>query len=331
MQHETRHTSTRFAAGKGKTMRNISAGHRRTGTLRRKEAIAGLLLISPWVIGFVWFLLIPLLFSIYASFTRWTLINPPPVWIGLDNYRNMLRDSDTWWAMGVTLRYMAMTLIPFLVLALLLALLLNQKVRGMNIFRTIFYVPSIITGVAVAILWATLLNPEIGAINQVLRSLGIANPPRWLASSDWALPAVALMSLWGIGGSTIIYLSGLQNIPGELYDAATVDGANPLQKFFSITLPMLSSTLFFLFITGIIGAFQIFTPAYILSGASSMGSNKAINFYVLHIYMEGFRKGKLGYASALAWLLVIIAAVIVILIYRRSEQYVYYETTGDNG
>ena len=205
-------------------MRNISAGHRRTGTLRRKEAIAGLLLISPWVIGFVWFLLIPLLFSIYASFTRWTLINPPPVWIGLDNYRNMLRD-----------------------------------------------------------------------------------------------------------GSTIIYLSGLQNIPGELYDAATVDGANPLQKFFSITLPMLSSTLFFLFITGIIGAFQIFTPAYILSGASSMGSNKAINFYVLHIYMEGFRKGKLGYASALAWLLVIIAAVIVILIYRRSEQYVYYETTGDNG
>jgi multiple sugar transport system permease protein len=303
-----------------------TAGRKRPGSLRRKEAIAGLLLISPWIIGFLWFLVIPLLFSIYASFTRWTLINPPPVWIGLKNYADMIQDDDTWWAMGVTLRYMAMTLIPFLILALLLALLLNQKVRGMNLFRTIFYIPSIITGVAVAILWATLLNPEIGAINQVLRALGVDEPPRWLASSVWALPAVALMSLWGIGGSSIIYLSGLQNIPAELYDAATVDGAGPLQKFFAITLPMLSSTLFFLFITGIIAAFQIFTPAYILGAASSMGSNKAINFYVLHIYMEGFQKGKLGYASALAWLLVLIAAVAVLLIYSRSEQYVYYET-----
>lgn len=299
------------------------------GTLRRKEAIAGLLLISPWVIGFIWFLVIPILFSIYASFTRWTLINPPPVWIGVKNYVNMFQDRDTWWSLGVTVRYMAMTLVPFLVLALLLALLLNQKVRGMNAFRTIFYLPSIISGVAVAILWATLLNPEIGAINQVLRGLGVDNPPRWLASSDWALPAVALMGLWGIGGSSIIYLSGLQNIPSELYDAATVDGANVFQKFFSITLPMLSSTLFFLFITGIIGAFQVFTPAYILGGASSRGTSRSLLFYVLHIYMEGFSRGKLGYASALAWLLVIIAAIVVVIIYRRSEQYVYYETSGE--
>ena len=227
--------------------------------------------------------------------------------------------------MGVTLRYMGMTLIPFLILALLLALLLNQKVRGMNVFRTIFYMPSIISGVAVAILWASLLNPEIGAINQVLRFLGVDNPPRWLMSSKWALPSVALMSLWGIGGSSIIYLSGLQNIPSELYDAATVDGANVFQKFFSVTLPMLSSTLFFLFITGMIGTFQIFTPAYILGGASAYGSSRALLFYVLHLYMEGFRKGKLGYASALAWLLVILSAIMVSVIYRRTEQYVYYE------
>jgi multiple sugar transport system permease protein len=300
------------------------------GSLKKKEAIAGLLLITPWIIGFLLFLVVPIIFSIYASFTWWTLINPPPVWIGLQNYEAMFRDRNTLWSLGVTVRYMAMTLIPFLVLALLLALLLNQKLRGMNVFRTVFYLPSIISGVAVAILWASLLNPEIGAINQVLRFIGVSNPPRWLLSSDWALPALALMGLWGIGGSTIIYLSGLQNIPAELYDAATVDGANAIQKFFSVTLPMLSSTLFFLFITGIIGAFQIFTPAYILGGASSMGSSRAIMFYVLHIYMEGFRKGKLGYASALAWLLVIIAAVVVVLIYRRSEQYVYYETSGDD-
>lgn len=308
-------------------MKSISAAVDRRFSLKHKEAIAGYLLISPWIVGFVWFLVVPLIFSIYASFTRWTLINPPPVWIGTKNFVDMINDNDTWWSLGVTVRYMGMTLIPFLILALLLALLLNQKVRGMNVFRTVFYIPSIISGVAVAILWATLLNPEIGAINQGLRMLGVDEPPRWLASSVWALPAVALMSLWGIGGSSIIYLSGLQNIPAELYDAATVDGANSFQKFFSVTLPMLSSTLFFLFITGIIGAFQVFTPAYILSGASSMGSSKAINFYVLHIYMEGFRKGKLGYASALAWLLVIVAAVIVVVIYRRSEQYVYYETS----
>jgi multiple sugar transport system permease protein len=303
----------------------------RKGSLRRNEAIAGLLLISPWIIGFVWFLVVPILFSIYASFTRWTLINPPPVWIGLENYADMIQDDDTWWALGVTVRYMFMTLIPFLVLALFLALLLNQKVRGMNVFRTVFYIPSIVSGVAVAILWATLLNPDVGAINQLLRSIGIAEPPRWLASSTWALPAVALMSLWGIGGSSIIYLSGLQNIPAEMYDAATVDGANTLQKFFSITLPMLSSTLFFLFITGIIAAFQVFTPAYILSGAGSMGGSKSIMFYVLHVYLEGFQKGKLGYASALAWLLVVIAAIVVVLIYRRSEQYVYYEAGEDQG
>lgn len=297
-------------------------------SLRRQEAIHGLLLISPWMIGFVIFLVVPIIFSIYASFTRWTLISPPPQWIGFKNYVDMFTDRDTWWSLGVTVRYMAMTLIPFLVLALLLALLLNQKVRGMNVFRTIFYLPSIISGVAVAILWAALLNPEIGAINQVLRAIGVAEPPKWLNSSVWALPALALMGLWGIGGSSIIYLSGLQNIPAELYDAATVDGANPFQKFFYITLPMLSSTLFFLFITGIIGAFQVFTPAYILSGTSSLGSSRAIRFYVLHIYLEGFQKGKLGYAAALAWLLVIIAAIAIVIIYRRTERLVYYETSG---
>jgi multiple sugar transport system permease protein len=310
-------------------MKAISAAIDRRFSLKDKEAIAGYLLILPWIIGFVWFLVVPLIFSVYASFTRWTLINPPPVWIGMKNFVDMFNDNDTWWSLGVTVRYMGMTLIPFLILALLLALLLNQKVPGMNFFRTVFYIPSIISGVAVAILWATLLNPEIGAINQGLRMLGVDEPPRWLASSVWALPAVALMSLWGIGGSSIIYLSGLQNIPAELYDAATVDGANSFQKFFSVTLPMLSSTLFFLFITGIIGAFQVFTPAYILSGTSSMGSNRAISFYVLHVYLEGFQKGKLGYASALAWLLVILAAVVVVVIYRRSEQYVYYETSED--
>ena len=297
-------------------------------SLKRKEAISGLLLISPWIIGFIIFLVVPIIFSIYASFTRWTLISPPPKWIGAENYINMFNDRDTWWSLGVTLRYMAMTLIPFLILALLLALLLNQKVRGMNVFRTIFYLPSIISGVAVAILWAALLNPEIGAINQVLRGIGVAEPPRWLSSSVWALPALALMGFWGIGGSSIIYLSGLQNIPAEMYDAATVDGASPIQKFFYITLPMLSSTLFFLFITGIIGAFQVFTPAYILGGTSSLGSSRAIRFFVLHIYLEGFQKGKLGYAAALAWLLVIVAAIAIVIIYRRTERHVFYETTG---
>ena len=311
------------------TTATVQRSTRRMTALERKEAVAGYLFLMPWIVGFLAFLVVPIAMSLYAAFTHWVLIQPPPRWIGLENLRYMLFDDRYFgWSLGVTIRYMVMTLPPSLVLGLLLALLLNQKLRGMNVFRTIFYVPAVVSGVAVTLLWMNLLNPELGAINQLLRALGVADPPNWLNSSTWALPAVAMMSLWGVGGSAILYLAGLQNIPAQLYEAAQIDGASPWQQFWKITLPLLSPTMFFMLITGLIGSFQVFTPAYIMGGASRWGTSKHLRFYVLHLYLKGFQEGKLGYASALAWVLVVISAIVVIIIYSTSEQYVYYEEAG---
>lgn len=301
-------------------------------SLAQRETIAAYLFLLPWLIGFVAFLLVPLLMSLYAAFTHWTLVNPPPRWIGLENFRTMfLRDPYFGWSLGVTVKYMFLTLVPAITLGVALALLLNQKLRGMYLARTVFYVPAVLSGVAVTILWMNLLHPELGAINIMLRSLGVENPPGWLNSADWAVPAVALMSIWGVGGAAIIYLAGLQNIPAHLYEAAKLDGANQWQAFWKITMPMLSPTLFFMLITGLIGAFQVFTPAYIMGGASRFGTSKHLRFYVLHIYLKAFQEGKLGYAAALAWVLVIISAIIVLIIYNTSERYVYYEEGGRDG
>jgi multiple sugar transport system permease protein len=188
-------------------------------SLTQRETIAAYFFLLPWLIGFLVFLLIPLLMSLYAAFTHWTLINPPPRWIGLENFRTMLFDDQYFgWSLGVTAKYMVLTLIPSIGLGVALALLLNQKLRGMYLARTIFYVPAVLSGVAVTILWMNLLHPELGAINTMLRSLGVQNPPGWLSSADWAVPAVALMSIWGVGGAAIIYLAGLQNIPAHLYE-----------------------------------------------------------------------------------------------------------------
>jgi multiple sugar transport system permease protein len=296
----------------------------------RREALAAYLFLSPWLIGVVVFLVIPIGMAAYASFTRWTLINPPPRWIGLENFRTMFtKDRYFYWSLGVTVKYMLMTVIPFMVVGLSLALLLNQKLRGMNFMRTVFYVPSVVSGVAVTLLWLSLLDPQFGAINTALRSVGVADPPNWIKSPQWALPAVAFMGLWSVGGSAIIYLAGLQNIPQHLYEAAEIDGANNWQKFWKITLPLLSPTIFFVLITGIIASFQVFTPAYILGETTRFSQgNKYLRFYLLHIYIEAFTKGNLGYASALAWVLTILAAAVVILIYNYSEKYVFYEEQG---
>jgi multiple sugar transport system permease protein len=199
----------------------------------------------------------------------------------------------------------------------------------MNFARTVFYIPAVVSGVAVTLLFLNLLHPEFGAINTMLRSIGVENPPNWINSPTWALPAVAMMGLWGLGGGAIIYLAGLQNIPPHLYEAAEIDGANTWQKFWRITLPLLSPTIFFVLITGIIGSFQVFTPAYIMGGTSRFSAgSKYLRFYLLHVYVKGFQQGRLGYAAALAWILFIISAIVVIIVYNRSERYVYYEDDG---
>jgi multiple sugar transport system permease protein len=228
----------------------------------------------------------------------------------------------------VTLRYLVMSVPVYLVTGFGLALLLNQKLRGMNVFRTVLYLPSLLAGVAVAVLWSMVLHPDLGILNQILRGIGIANPPRWLSSPDWAIPAVVIMGLWAVGGGAIIYLAGLQNIPPHLYEAAEIDGAGAWKKFRHVTLPMMTPTIFFVLITSLIGAFQVFDVAYILGGSSG-GRGSSLLFYLLNLYNEGFRNGRFGYASALAWVLVILAAVVIVIIFRSSERWVYYETDSE--
>jgi len=298
----------------------------RRSRISRKENRAGFLFALPWLIGLVVFLIGPILASVLLSFTNWNLISPAR-WVGLENYRDMIHSREFWQSIKVTLFYAALSVPLYLVLGLSLAILLNQRVRGMYMFRTILFLPTVLSGVAVAALWVSLLNPDLGVVNQVLRAIGIDDPPRWLLSPTWAVPAIVLMGLWGIGGGAIIYLAGLQNIPPALYQAARVDGANAWQTFRHITLPLLTPTLLFTLLIGLIEAFQVFDTAFVLGGSRG-GTRGSLLFYVLNLWNEGFRNGRFGYASALAWVLVIVAAIVILLVFKTSSRWVYYESEG---
>lgn len=290
----------------------------------RREEREGYLFASPWLFGTLIFLVGPIVASVVISLTDWNL-STPPNFVGLDNYQSMLDDRQFWQSVRVTLLYVALALPLYQVAGLGLALLLNLRLRGMYLFRTILFLPSVLSGVAVAVLWLQLLNPDQGVVNQLLRALGIADPPGWLSSPTWAVPAVVLMGLWGVGGSAIIYLAGLQNIPPHLYEAAHLDGAGTVQAFRRITLPLLTPTLLFTLLIGVIGAFQVFDIAYILGGNRG-GARGSLLFYLLNIWNEGFRSGRFGYASALAWVLVVFAALVIVLILRTSNRWVYDES-----
>lgn len=281
--------------------------------------------VGPWLAGLALFIGLPLVVMFVISLTDWSLVSTPH-FVGLDNYISMVSDRRFLQSVGVTVRYALMSLPILLILGLGLSLLLNRPLRGIGLFRTIMFVPSVIAGVAVAVLWLQILNPEFGILNQLLRRLGVTDPPRWLTSPDWAVPAVVMTSVWTVGGAAIIYLAGLQNIPAQLYEAAEIDGAGPGQKFRHITLPMLSPTLFFLFITTLIGSFQVFDVAFVLGG--SRGSSGSLLFYLLNLWNEGFRNGRIGYASALGLVFMVAAAGVVLIAIRVSERFVYYETEG---
>lgn len=292
--------------------------------MSRKEERAGFLFASPWLLGMVLFVAGPIAASVLLSLTNWNLISSPR-WVGFENYRDMLEDHNFQQSVKVTLYYTVLAVPLYQVAGLGLALLLNQRVRGMYLFRTILFLPSVLSGVAVAALWVSLLHPDLGVVNQVLRAVGVDNPPRWLVSPSWAVPSVVLMGLWGVGGGAIIYLAGLQNIPPMLYQAARIDGAGPWQTFRHITLPLLTPTLLFTLLIGLIEALQVFDTAFVLGGSRG-GTRGSLLFYVLNIWNEGFRNGRFGYASALAWVLVIAAALIIVLIFVTSSRWVYYES-----
>jgi multiple sugar transport system permease protein len=282
----------------------------------------GYLAISPWLVGLLAFTAGPILASLGLSFTDWN-INQPPAWVGLRNYSDLVNDEYFWDSLRVTLVYSALSLPLNLILGLFLSVLLNQKLRGMYLFRTLFYLPSVVAGVATAALWLWIFNPIYGILNVLLSKIGITGPA-WLADPHWALYALVIMSVWGVGGNAVIYLAGLQNIPAQLYEAAAIDGAGRWAQFWRITIPLLSPTILFLLVMGIIGSFQTFTTVYVLTNGTG-GPEESTLFYMLYLYQKAFQNFQMGYASALAWVGAIIAMALALLVFKSSPLWVYYE------
>ena len=277
--------------------------------------------ISPWVIGFLCFTGGPILVSFLASFTEWSLLSPPK-WIGLANYIDLMpKDKAVLVALGNTAYYTVFSVPLGIILSLCVAILVNQEVPGTNVFRTLFYLPAVTSGVAMALLWMWLLNPEFGLINLGLSLIGIEGPD-WLFDAAWAKPALILMSLTGIGTSMVTILAGLQGMPQHLYDAAKIDGASQWQEFWNITMPMLSPTIFFILVTSTIGSFQTFTTVYVMTGG---GPGWATLMYGLHLYNNAFKYLKMGYASALAWVLFAVILMLTVVQMLGAKRWVYYE------
>ena len=290
---------------------------------RRREALIGYLFIMPWFIGFVVFFVGPIVASFFLSFTRWNIVGDPE-WVGLYNYTQIFTaDLRFKRAVEVTLTYAIFYLPLEVTCGIGLAVVMNQKLRGIGFFRTLFYMPSVVPQVAAALVWVWMLNARYGLVNTVLGWGGIQGP-RWLESPGYILPSLIMIALWGVGGSAVIYLAGLQNIPEQFYEAATVDGANALQKFRHITLPLLTPTIFFQLVLGLIGVFQTFTPAFIAAGATG-GPLQAGLFYMLYIYNRAFESLRMGYASALSWILTIFILIVTVIVLRSSRYWVHYE------
>ena len=254
-------------------------------SLSQKEALWGYAFIVPWIIGFVIFTLGPMIASLYFSFTKYNIIDPP-TWIGLRNYQRMLFEDPLFWhSLQRTVYYAALALPLGLGFGLFLAILLNQNIPGINLWRTAYFLPSVVAGVAVSLLFVRLFNPRVGMINPVLISLGIENPPGWLNDPNWSIPALVIMSLWGVGGGMIIYLAGLQGIPTHLYDAAKIDGAGTWQQFRHVTIPMMTPVIFYNLVMGLIGSFQYFTEVYVATSGDG-GPVRSTLVYNLYLYQN---------------------------------------------
>ena len=298
-----------------------SRGRRKLGKMERREEREFYLFISPWIIGFLLFGAGPIVGAMILSFTDWSLLAPPK-WVGLGNFRRIFSDQFVRIALLNTLYYGVGSVILGTCVSFLLALLLNQKVHGQALFRTIFYLPSVVSGIAVALLWINIFNPDFGLLNSVLRNLGVQNPPGWLVSPTWAMPALIMMSVWGAGGSMVIYLAGLQSIPEHLYEAASIDGAGILSKFWNVTVPMMSPIIFFNLIVGFITSLQAFVQIFVMTNG---GPANATLVYGLYIYRNAFVFFQMGYASALSWVLFVVIIAITIVQFALARRWVYYE------
>lgn len=304
------------------------ARRERMGRLSVTEERTGWLFISPWVIGFLLFVIGPIILALLLSLTQWSAMAPlgEARFVGLDNYKHMASyDNDYAHSLWVTV-YFTLLAVPLLQgLALGVAVLMNVEVRGIALWRTVFFLPSVVTGVALVTLWIAIFDNERGVINAAVSFVGLPAPD-WFGKDGpvFAIPAIVIMSLWGVGGGMVIYLAGLKGIPASLYEAARIDGAGRIKQFVNITLPMLSPLIFFNLVMGIIGSFQVFTQAYVIT-SSTGGSNKDLNVYVLNLYRHAFEFHNMGYASALAWVLFVLLVVLTAFVFRGSKNMIHYE------
>jgi multiple sugar transport system permease protein len=286
-----------------------------------KEYMTFYLLISPWLVGLLLFTIGPMVSSIVISFLQWDLVSPAR-FVGFKNYTDMFAHDEIFWqSIKVTLIYVAVRVPLSLIAALMLAVLMNQKVPGIGFFRTVFYLPTVVSGVAVSMLWVWTFNTDFGLVNGVLEKIGIQGPG-WFSDPHWSLATIILTSLYGVGGTALIFLAGLKNIPVSLYEAAELDGATTWKKFLYITIPQLTPTILFNLIMNIIGSFQTFTEALIITNGGPVNSTL---FYNLYLYQNAFTYSKLGYACSLAWVLFVITLCCSYYTFRSTSKWVYYE------
>ncbi|QYR24127.1 sugar ABC transporter permease [Paenibacillus sp. sptzw28] len=276
----------------------------------------------PWILGLILFNVYPLFMSAYYSFTSYSILEKGS-WVGLQNYQTLFKDEVFWISIYNTL-YFTFIYVPLsIVFGVSLALLLNMKIRGQGFYRTLFFIPSLVPPVATTIIWMWLLNPQYGLVNYWLGELGISGPA-WIGSEAWSKPSLILMSLWGTGQAVVIYLAGLQDIPQDYYDASHVDGANTWQRVRHITLPLLTPVIFFNLIMGTIGALQNFVLPFTLTNGQGTPANSMM-FYVMYLYTNGFSYLKMGYASAMAWILFLLVVVLTAVIFLSQKRWVHYQ------
>ncbi len=300
---------------------NQPAAKRKPGSLARRETLEFYLFISPWIIGFLVFLVYPLASSLYLSFTRYTVATTPH-WIGLENYISSFKSPRFFNSLWVTIRFALISIPGVTVVALGLALLLSQKLKNINLFRTIYFMPSVMPTVAISLTWFYILRPDTGPLAGLLAFVGL-NMPRLLSERATALPTLILINIWlTFGSQMVIYMAGIKGIPADLYEVAEIDGAGRWAKFANVTLPMLSPTIFLNLILGIIGAMQMFDVPYVMTGG---GPSESTLTYMFYLYNTGWVELNMGLASALGWILFIIIMIITLLVLRSSQAWVYYE------
>lgn len=295
-------------------------------SMAAREAIHCYVFMLPAILGILFFWLGPMVASFGLSFSSYDMLSPPS-WIGLENYRDLANDQLFRHSLRVTAVYAVVSVPLVLVTALALAVLLNQPFRGITFFRSVYYLPAVMSGVAVATLWRWIFQPEFGMVNALLDKIGIRGPG-WLIDPNWAMPALIITSLWTAGSSMLIFLAGLQGIPEDLYEAAEIDGAGRWRRFFTITVPLISHVTFFNLVLGIIGALQVFTEPFVMTEG---GPNNALLLLSLYLYRNAFEFLKMGYASAIAWVLFLIVMALTLIVFRSAPFWVHYEGQRDGG